>query len=136
MNTLEIDNHLQDVGLNLLCFKPSVMRSVMVAIVENLLAEKHWLDEMTLPELGPEDKNAIGGAMKTLAGRGIIKRMEGAGDHRRSKSDARRGGLAWRYIIENENLARTFLKRNDQQLPPAGQMDLLSEPEQPIIHPK
>ena len=136
MNTLEIDNHLQGIALDQLLFKPSQMRSVMIAVVEQLLAGVEWMDEIKMTGLGEADSHCIGGAMKTLAGRGIIKRMEGANDHRRSKSDARRGGLAWRYTIPNPQLARTFLKRNNSQpSPPAGQMDLLAEPAQPIIHP-
>ena len=117
MNSAQVDNHLQDVALDQLCFKGSKMRSVMIAIVTQILCGRHWMDEIEMPELGAADKNCIGGAMKTLAGRGIILRQEGKDAYRRSQKDASRGRVVWRYIIPCRKLAETFLKANDAPIP-------------------
>lgn len=110
---VQTDARLGQVTVNMLLFKDGVCRNIANSIVESFLPDKiQWADEVPLPVVTDADKNCIGMVWRALAKAGIIKRMEGAGDHRRSTVKSRRGGLTWKYRIVNEALARRFLKQN------------------------
>lgn len=114
MNTEQkIDQELDQVTLRQLAFKDDTCKRIAIRIVESFLPDRiQWGDEIDLGDVDPDDKNVIGCTWRRLAKLGIIKRMEGADDHRRSKVKSRRGGIVWKYRLANAKLAETFLKRN------------------------
>ena len=75
---------------------------------------------MALPPLPTEDRNCVGSAWKNLARWGVIQRLEGATDHRRSTAPGRKGGVVWRYALADAKLLRAFLRANgaDEPRPP------------------
>lgn len=123
------DQHLDRVALAQFTFKGDKLRAVGVAVAKAFsgLQPKVWADEVQLPELGPDDRNIVGTAWKNLARWGIIQRMEGEGDHRRSTRPGRRGGIVFRYRLTNQKLLETFLARNGvaNPLPVLEQKELL-----------
>jgi hypothetical protein len=123
-----VDQHLDTKSLLQITFKPGICREVAVAIAAAFQAAPGavlWSDEVTLPELRPEDVNAVGLSWRRLAKAGIIQRLEGQTDHRRSTSKARKGGVVWRYRIASHSLLRAFLKANGAPAPAAKQLQLV-----------
>jgi len=110
-----VDAHLDDVTLNMLAFKPGKVREVAVAIGRAFAeapGEAVWADAVALPELDGGSRNVIGAAWRWLTNRGIIQRLEGAADHRRSTAPGRRGGVCWRYRLLSPGLLRAFMRAN------------------------
>jgi hypothetical protein len=109
----QIDARLDDKTIKVLLFKDGVARNLANCIVESFLPDRiRWSDSIELPPVVDADKNVIGLVWRTLARAGILKRMEGSEDHRRSLVKSRRGGMVWKYRLANFELAQTFLKRN------------------------
>jgi hypothetical protein len=121
----QINAALDDATLKQLAFKDDTCKRIAIRIVESFLQDKiQWGDEVDLGEIADDDKNVIGCTWRRLAKLGIIKRMEGADDHRRSKVKSRRGGVVWKYRLANAALAVTFLKRNGWTRTRRGQHEL------------
>ena len=124
----QIDASLDDATIKQLSFKDGSCRNIAVRIVESFLPDKiQWQDDVPTGEVHDDDKNCIGMTWRRLAKLGIVKRMEGADDHRRSKLKARKGGLTWKYRLANPALAVTFLKRNGWTRTRRGQPELALE---------
>ena len=116
-----VDERLQEKSLLQFAFKGDTVRAVAVAVARAFDASSSgsvWSDEVELPPLEPDDRNIIGMVWRGMAKWGIVRRMEGATDHRRSRNKSRRGGVAWRYEIVSRGLLRTFMLRNHTT--PAG----------------
>jgi predicted transcriptional regulator len=126
----QIDAQLDAATISQISFKPGPVTNISVAIVKHILSDRIvWMDDIELPQVDAADKNAIGLSIRRLANIGIITRMEGMNDHRRSKVKARRGGQVWKYRLANQKLAETFLKRNNchvYRMP--GELDLTTKP--------
>lgn len=113
MNT--IDEQLNEITIKQLTWKPGVCQQVAVTIARSFVDSDSnfvWADEVKLPELSSEDKNVVGVAWRNLARNGIVRRLEGQTDHRRSHNKNRKGGVVWRYELARSKLLRTFLKAN------------------------
>lgn len=124
--TPNIDAHLADKSLLQYAFKSNTVRAVAVAIALAAVAAPGstvWPDEIELPELVNEDKNIIGLCFKNLAKWKMIERLEGAGQHRRSRVKSSKGRTVFQYRVINVGLLKTFLKRNGVTAP-NKQLDL------------
>lgn len=129
-NPAQIDQQLDAATLQQLSFKDDTCRRIAIRTVESFLPDRiQWGDEIDLGDVDPADKNVIGCTWRRLAKLGIIKRMEGADDHRRSKVKSRKGGVVWKYRLGNAKLAETFLKRNGWTRTRRGQHELPLEME-------
>jgi len=123
------DQLLDDVTLKQIAFKPGLMQAVAVTIVSQFLPDRIiWLDEVELPPgLEKKDMNCVSATWRRLCKLGILKRMEGAENYRRSAKKSRRGGTVFKYRVLNEKLAETFLKRNGWTRTRRGQPELQLE---------
>jgi hypothetical protein len=118
-----IDAKLGDVAIKQLLYKPSIMRNLMVTIVQSFLGNRiQWPDEIDLGEVGPQDKNCIGQAWRNLSRAGIIKQTP---ERRRSKNKASNGRQIYKYRLLSESAAKTFLARNGRTAHTVGQPNLL-----------
>jgi len=110
----EIDQHLDEKTILQMSFKVSTVQTIAVFIVEQFLPDKiKWLDEVKLPPgIEKRDMNCVSLVWRRLAKLGILKKMEGSDNYRRSKKKTRRGGVVWKYRMLNARLAETFLRRN------------------------
>lgn len=114
-----VDAKLSDASLLQYAFKNETVRSVAVAIAAACAAapgDTLWPDEIDLPELAAEDKNAIGLSFKNLARWKMIERIET--QHRRSTSKTAKGRTVFPYRIINLGLLKVFLQRNGAALKP------------------
>lgn len=121
---MNIDNQLDDAARAQMLFKPGPCREVAVAIASAALAvdgPSLWLDEVKLPDLAMEDKNVIGMVVRSMAKVGLIERLEGAQDHRRSVRKGAKGRTVFKYRVCSCALLRTFLERNGAPKMPARQ---------------
>ena len=122
----EIDAGLDWGTIKQLIWKNDTCKRVAVLIVESFLKDKiQWSDDVNVQGLDDKDKNIIGLTWRRLAKLGILKRMEGAEDHRRSKVKSRKGGIVWKYRLVNPALANAFLKRNGWNPTRRNQPELL-----------
>ena len=118
------ETELSDAALLQYAFKSDTVRRVAVAVAQafdQAPGQFVWQDEIVLPELDAADKNIIGLVFKNMGKWGMIRRLGGEQDHRRSQRKDRRGGVAWRYQLVNLELLRTFMRRNQcapQELQP------------------
>ena len=112
----QTDAHLDSVALKQYGFKNEKLRAVAVAICKAMTASPGcvvWADSVVIPAcVDADSRNCVGSAWRILANWGIIQRMEGAGDHRRSTAPGRRGGNVWRYRLLSPGLCRAFLRAN------------------------
>lgn len=116
MQNNNIDNELDAATIAQLTWKPGTCALVALAIAKAFLnspTNSVWSDTVTLPQLNMEDKNCIGTTWRRLAKMGLITRMEGATDHRRSQNKSRKGGTAWRYVAQSPALLRSYVSRNE-----------------------
>lgn len=110
MNTQEVDQHLDDVTIKQLTWKPGINVNVAVAILKGFIEDRiQWTDEVDLGFVLPTDVNCIGTTWRRLSNLGILKPME---QFRRSTKDASKGRKVFKYRLANEGLAKAFLKRN------------------------
>jgi hypothetical protein len=109
----QIDAVLDKVTKNQLKWKSEICRRVAIKIVESFLPDRiQWLDDIDMGPVPEDGRNIIGCTFRMLAKYGIIKRMEGAEDHRRSKMKSRRGGIVFKYRLTDPDAAVAFLKLN------------------------
>jgi len=121
----QVDQILDDATLKQLAWKPGICRNVALRIVDSFLPDKiQWSDEINIGEIDAKDKNVIGCTWRRLAKMGIIKRMEGADDHRRSTIKSRRGSTIWKYRLADKAKAELFLKENGWTKARRGQPEL------------
>lgn len=119
-----VDDHLNEVALKQLTWKPGAMRNIAIAIAQAFLGDRiQWADEVDLSNVAAKDKNCIGSAWRLLAKAGII---EPIGGFRRSIKEASRGRKVFKYRLASERLAKTFLSRNGVTGHTTGQPDLFT----------
>lgn len=116
------DGELYTVAAKQIAFKPGVVTNIMLDIVTQLVADRiKWGDEMELPTHGTPDSNCVGTAFKLVMRAGLVTRME---QHRRSIRAGQKGRLVWKYRLNSEPLARTFLGRHHRTSQTKGQPEL------------
>lgn len=125
MNTPAIDQHLNEVVVRQMTWKPGPLRDVACLIAERVSVSPFtiWPDEIILTSIGSEDRNCVGSAWRLLTKAGIIKPTS---DFRRSTAETSRGRKIFRYDLASQSLARTFLIRNGRT-PQTKQVELFSE---------
>jgi len=114
MNDTEIDQHLDDVALKHLTWKPTIMRVIACRIVTTALHHGSagiWPDEINIADILNVDKNCVGSAWRFLRMAGVIAESR---NFRRSKSPASRGRNIFQHWLASEAKARMFLARNGQ----------------------
>ena len=119
------DQHLNEVALKQLTWKPGALRNVAIAVVEKVVALPFtvWPDEIDLESIALDDRNCIGSAWRLLTKAGIVKH---SGDYRRSTAETSRGRTIFRYELASLSLAQTFLTRNGRT-PTKPQAELFGE---------
>ena len=109
MSTESLDKIL----VNQMTWKPSLTRSIAVAIVEHSLkCENHvWPDEVDFSNTGAskDDAGCFGTAWKNLKAQGIIEHVN---CFRKSKAKHSNGRVIFGYALASTSRARTFLARN------------------------
>ncbi len=127
MNTTasNTDQHLNEVALKQMTWKPGPLRDVACLIAEKVSVEPFtiWPDEIVLTAINRDDRNCVGSAWRLLTKAGVIKPTA---DFRRSTAETSRGRKIFRYELASLSLARTFLKRNGRA-PQTKQVELFSE---------
>lgn len=110
-----VNETLDEITISAILFKPGTCRDIMLAIANAFITAPGmavWADEITLPYVPESSKNCIGLAWRCLAKRGMIMRLEGQTDHRRSQREGSKGRTIWRYQVVNLKLLKTFTERN------------------------
>ena len=123
----ETDAKLAAAALAQYGFKGDTVRRVALAVAKAFAdapGNSVWADEVKLPELNDDSKNVVGLVWKNLAKWGIVRRCEGATDHRRSRNPSRKGGVAWRYELASHSLLKTFMARNQVEPLATDQMEM------------
>ena len=107
-----MSKELQNASESVWLWKTPQMQGAAVAVAKSLAGAECcvWTDEVEFPGLGPEDRNVIGLAWRTLQRRGLIGKT---GNWRPSKAKSRRGGVAWQYRVASWPLLKEFLRRNN-----------------------
>ena len=108
MNSATIDNHLDDILIKQLCWKPSAMTDAAVSIVERALKlGQVWPDEVDFSSIEDSDRNCIGSAFRVLSGNrvGILTRTS---NYRRSHRPESSGRIVWHYELASYSRAKTF----------------------------
>ncbi|HYE29949.1 MAG TPA: hypothetical protein VEH27_00845 [Methylomirabilota bacterium] len=121
MNTAEVDQHLDDVAVNQLVWKPGVLRTIGVEIARHAVRRRvFWPDELDFSKVAEADKNCIGIAYRLLSKYEIITRN---GNYRRSETGDSKGRTIFDYRIINDRLAQAFIDRNTEKA--NGQLQLI-----------
>ena len=113
---IESEQHLSEVTINQLTWKPTSCQQIAIAIVKYFIANPfgfHFTDEIDLSFVGKDDCNCIGTAWGRLTKQGIIER---GGNFRRSKTEASAGRTIFDYRLKCVNRAKTFLQRNNVKI--------------------
>ena len=113
------DQHLDDVAVKQMMFKPGISRDIACRIVRAALTSgSFWPDEVNLddvPSLTAADSGCRGIAWRNLTRAGIITTT---GHFRRSTAKGRHGSKVFQYAIASRALAQTFLRRNGDDFEP------------------
>jgi hypothetical protein len=118
----QTDEHLNEVALAQLTWKPSVIRNVACDIVTAAVAlhPLHvWPDKVNLAGVADSDKNCVGSAWRLLAKAKVIEHTT---SFRRSEADGARGRTVFAYRLTSLTRAQTFLERNGVKYQPPGQL--------------
>ena len=112
MNTAQVDAHLDATTINMLTWKPGIMRAIACKIVRHaLICGEVWPDQVNTDAVQPEDMNCIGTCYRNLTRAGII---EPTSDFRRSTASHSNGRKVFKYVLGRRSLAETFLQRNGE----------------------
>ena len=116
-SALEQDAELATIAALQQAFKGGNLRLVATAIIRAAIAAGGciWPDDdnimSTTKLLAGEDKNVVGTAYRWLGKANILERTE---KRRRSESKASKGREVTMWRIRNWNLAKLFLRRNEE----------------------
>ena len=118
----EVDAELCRVFEKHAAYKSPQCKRVACAIIKQAMrsAGSVWPDDEMLMEviktLVGDDKNCVGTAWRWL---GKLRIITQTGEHRKSNSKAAKGHRIFEWHLANWQLARVFLKRNDQAYEPS-----------------
>jgi hypothetical protein len=122
MDALATTQHLEKVKDLQFAFKSEAVKRYACRVAE--IAADHgavWPDEVDVELVNEEDRNCVGGVYRWLKNAGILVHTT---EFRRSKADGAKGRTIFKYLLANESLARTFLRRNQPAPAVAGQPEL------------
>jgi hypothetical protein len=117
MSTPTAENELNEVAIKQLTWKPTVLRTVAVRVVNAVLEHRVvYPDEVDVSDVRAEDVNCIGSAWRQLVKAGVIEMTR---DFRGSTAKNARGRIIHAYRLASKSRAHTFLKRNGSKPPSA-----------------
>jgi hypothetical protein len=114
MNTTDIDKKPDDVALKQFLFKNNKLLACCLVIAEKALQRgKFWPDEIPCEFLvSNEDRNCIGSAWRILSK--TLPIIEKTGSYRRSHTKDANGRTIFEYVLIDQALAKTLLRRHDK----------------------